>query len=86
MYAGGRDVSGSRWYELHRLDQLIDQLTRPSLPEAILSWRVEEQLRALGVAVGRSSRREDLIAELWGRKRPLMQQLRALDEPTRPCA
>ena len=88
MYAGagGRDLFGSRWQELHLLDQVLDQLTRPSLPDASLPSSVRDQLRSLGVQIGRSPRREELIAQVWGRKRPLMRQLYAFDDPTPPCA
>lgn len=77
---------GSGWHQLHVLDRLISQLTKPSLPEEALSQSVSEQLRALGVPVDRAARREELIAELWGRKRPLLRQLDAFDDPIPPCA
>jgi hypothetical protein len=88
MYAGagGRDLFGSRWQELHLLDQVLDQLTRPSLAGASLPSAVRDQLRSLGVTIGRAPRREELIAQIWGRKRPLMAQLYAFDDPTPPCA
>ena len=88
MYAGagGRDLFGSRWQELHLLDQLLDQLTRPAPVGAALPGNVRDQLKMLGLRLGRSPRREALIAELWGRKRPLMRQLYTLDDPTPPCA
>jgi hypothetical protein len=88
MYAGagGNDVFGSRWQELHRLDQLLNQLSRPSPVGASLPAAVRDQLRDLGVHIGRAPRREVLIAELWGRKRPLLRQLYAFDDPTPPCA
>ena len=86
MYAGGRDMFGSGWHQMHVLDQLLAQLTRPSLADAALPPSVREQLRAIGVAVGSSPRREDLVAELWGRKRPLMRDLHTDDDPTPFCA
>jgi hypothetical protein len=86
MYAGGRDMFGSGWHQLHVLDHLISELTKPSLPEATLAESVSAQLRALGLALDRSPRREELVAELWGRKRPLLRQLDAFDDPMPPCA
>jgi hypothetical protein len=86
MYAGGRDLFGSRWSQLHVLDQLLNQLTRPSLPDSTIPPAVRDQLHSLGLSVESSPRREELIAELWGRKRPLMRQLYAFDDPTPPCA
>jgi hypothetical protein len=38
------------------------------------------------VALNSTVQREELIAQLWGRKRPLMRQLYGLDDPTPPCA
>ncbi|HZQ49061.1 MAG TPA: hypothetical protein VFB69_02020 [Candidatus Dormibacteraeota bacterium] len=84
--AGGRDLFGSRWLELRLLDRALGQLTRPALAGSGLPATVRDQLRTLGVQVGGSPRREELIAELWGRKRPLMQQLYAFDDPMPPCA
>lgn len=86
MHPGGRDLFGSRWQELNRLDRALSQLTRPSLAGASLPSSVRDQLRALGVPLRRAPRREELIAELWGRKRPLMRQLYAVDDPMPPCA
>jgi hypothetical protein len=86
MYAGGRDLFGSRWQELHRLDRALNQLARPALAGEPLPPLVADQLLDLGVSLGRSAAREELIAELWGRKRPLMRQLYELDDPTPPCA
>jgi hypothetical protein len=84
--AGGRDLFGSRWQELRILDQLLSQLTRPSLPGDSLPAAVRDQLRTIGLHAGSSERREELIAQLWGRKRPLMRQLYAVDDPMPPCA
>ena len=88
MYAGagGRDLFGSRWQELHLLDQLLDQLSRPTPVGASLPAHVRDELKMLGLQLGRSPRREALIAELWGRKRPLVRQLHAFDDPMPPCA
>jgi hypothetical protein len=72
--------------ELNRLDRILAQLTRPSPLDASLPAALNDQLRALGLSLGREPRREELIAELWGRKRPLMRQLYAFDDPMPPCA
>ena len=84
--AGGRDIFGSRWRELRLLDQALGQLTRPAPAGSGLPATLRDQLRTLGMHVGRSPQRHELIAQLWGRKRPLMRQLYELDDPTPPCA
>jgi len=89
MYAGagGSDLFGSRWRELHLLDSLLDQLTRPAIAGTSVPASVKDQLRSVGVPLGRAPRREELIAKVWGRKRPLMRQLDAFDDdPMPPCA
>jgi hypothetical protein len=86
MYAGGGDLFGSRWHELDILDTLLAQLARPSLAGAPLPASVHDQLRSLGVPAGLAPSREELISRLWGRKRPLMRQLNAFDDPMPPCA
>lgn len=77
---------GSRWHQLQVLDHLISEIARPSLAQETLSPSVSDQLRALGLSVGRSPRREELIAELWGRKRPLLRELNTFQDPIPPCA
>jgi hypothetical protein len=87
MYAGSGDMFGSGgWRELYVLDRLLAQLTRPALPEAGVPPLLREQLRDLGVPLRRNAGREELIAEVWGRKRPLMHRLSDLDDPMPPCA
>ena len=89
MYAGagGNDWFGSRWRELHLLDTLLDQLTRPALVGTSVPASVSDQLRSIGVSLGRAPRREELIAQVWGRKRPLLRQLDFDDDdPMPPCA
>jgi hypothetical protein len=87
MYSGGGDLFGSSgWLELHVLDQLLAQLTRPAMPDAGVPPTVREKLHDLGVPLKRTARREDLIAEVWGRKRPLLRRLSELDDPMPPCA
>jgi hypothetical protein len=86
MYSGDSGAFGSPWHELHRLDRVLAQLTRPAIPGAGVPAAVRDQLRALGVPMNRSVGREALIAEVWGRKRPLLRQLHDYDEPAPPCA
>ena len=86
MYAGGRDAFGSRWHELRVVDQLLSQLARPSIVGDELPPSTEEKLRALGFELGGEYSREELIMQLWSRKRPLMRQLSTFDDPIPPCA
>lgn len=86
MYSGGNDLFGSPWHELYRLDRLLAQLTKPAVPGTAVPAGVRDQLRELGVPLSRSFRREQLIAEVWGRKRPLLRQLRDYDDSIPPCA
>lgn len=77
---------GARWQELGELDRVLGMLTRPSPVGAGLPSALREDLRELGVRLGRTTRRETLIERVWSRKRPLMRQLHALDDPLPPCA
>jgi hypothetical protein len=86
MYSGNSSAFGSPWHELYRLDRVLAQLTRPDVPGAGVPAAVGDQLRALGVPVHRAVGREQLIAEVWGRKRPLMRQLHDYDDPAPLCA
>jgi hypothetical protein len=86
MYSGDSSAFGSPWHELYRLDRLLAQLTRPAAPGAGVPTAVRDQLRALGVSTHRSVGREELIAQVWGRKRPLLRQLNDYDDPIPPCA
>lgn len=76
---------GARW-ELGELDRVLGMLTRPSSMGAGLPTTLREDLLQLGVRLGRSTRREKLVELVWSRKRPLMRQLGALDDPLPPCA
>jgi len=84
--AGGGVFFGSCWLELRLLDQVLDQLARPSPVGSGLPAPLRDQLRRLGLHVGRSPRRDELITQLWGRKRPLLRRLDAADDPMPPCA
>ena len=85
MYAGGRDRFDSGWHQLRVLDRLLAQLTRPVPVGADLPDGVSEQLQDMGVSLGLAASREDLVAQVWGRKRPLM-HLYSFDDPMPPCA
>jgi hypothetical protein len=65
---------------------VLAQLTRPVISGAAVPPAVHDQLRALGLPSHRSAAREQLIAEVWGRKRPLLWQLGGFDDPLPPCA
>ena len=86
MYSGDSSAFGSPWHELYRLDRVLAQLTRPAVSGARVPVALRDQLRALGVPFHRAVSREELIAEVWGRKRPLLRQLRDDDDPVLPCA
>jgi len=86
MYAGGNDAFGSPGQQLYHLDRLLAQLTRPALPGARVPPSVREELRALGLPIRGTVRREQLIEHVWHRKRPLLRQLDAFDNPVPPCA
>jgi hypothetical protein len=86
MYAGGNDTFGSPWVQLHHLDRLLAQLTKPAVPGTGLPPSVREQLHALGLPTRGTVRREELIEHVWGRKRPLLRQLESDDDPIPPCA
>jgi len=47
---------------------------------------VRSQLRGLGLELGRSPQRKEVIERLWSLKRPLLRHLGAPDEPLPPCA
>jgi hypothetical protein len=86
MYSGDSGAFGSPSHELYRLDRLLAELTRPAVPGAGLPAAVRDQLRSLGVQIHGSTGRRELIAEVWGRKRPLLRQLDGCCDPVPPCA
>jgi len=85
MYSGDSGSFGTPRHELYRLDRVLAQLTRPAMPGADVPAAVRDQLRALGLTMPGSVDREELIAQVWGRKRPLLRQLDD-DDPVPPCA
>ena len=84
MQSSGRFVSP--WHELHHLDFLLAQLSRPDVPGAALSPLVSAQLRALGLSLDDGPQRQELVERVWDRKRPLLRELRASDDPPPACA
>lgn len=86
MYSGDSGAFGSPWHELYSLDRVLAQLTRPAVQGAGVPATVGDQLRALGVPFHLEVDREQLIAEVWGRKRPLLRQLHDSDDPAPLCA
>ena len=86
MDADGMGMMGARWEELNELDRLLGQLARPSLLGARVPHSLRDELREKGLCLGRSDDREELIEKLWSRKRPLLRQLSAFDDPLPPCA
>jgi hypothetical protein len=86
MHSGGGGAFGSPWHEICRLDRILAQLTRPSLEGSGLSPALRDQLRDLGLPLRRAARREELIAEVWGRKRPLLRRLDTSDDTPPACA
>jgi hypothetical protein len=87
LYSGGTGAFGS-WLELHQLDRLLTQLTRPSLVGDGVSPALRDELRSLGLSVSRTGRKE-LVERVWGRKRPLLRQLGLDDDDDStppPCA
>jgi hypothetical protein len=88
MATEGWGAIGSRWQELNDLDRVLNLLSRPARVGDGLPDRVRDELRGLGVrpGSGRSAQRKELIERVWQRKRPLLRQLGAMDDPLPPCA
>lgn len=86
MDSDGMGMLGNRWQELNELDRLLGLLARPAPLGARVPHTVRHELREKGLCLGGSFRREELIEQLWSRKRPLLRQLSAFDDPLPPCA
>ena len=86
MQLEGWGALGHRRQELVELDRVLGLLARPARLGAGLPDGLHDELRGLGVTVGRSHRRKQLIEQVWRRKRPLMRQLGAGSDPLPPCA
>lgn len=57
---------------LVRLGRLLEQIARPYLCDEALPADLQASLRQLGVPCDESTPREDLVAQLWARKRTVV--------------
>jgi hypothetical protein len=75
-------------FELRRVDRVLGELARPCLDGDSMPPATREALLQIGIVVGGSASRKDLIEGLWGRKRSLLRQMSALGDwgPARPVA
>ena len=86
MAANGWGTFGSPGYQLNELDRVLDILARPVHLGSGVPRSVRSQLRGLGLELGRSPQRKELIEQVWSLKRPLLRHLGGFDEPLPPCA
>lgn len=86
MDANGWGAFGSQWRELNELDRVLGLLARPARLGSGVPQSLRSDLRGLGLELGQSAQRKELIERVWGLKRPLLQQLGASDDPLPPCA
>ena len=86
MDANGWGAFGSQRHELNELDRVLDLLARPARLGSGVPPSVRSDLRGLGLDLGRSAERKDLIERVWSRKRPLLRELGGGDDPLPPCA
>jgi len=84
--ANGWGTLGARWHELHELDRVLDLLARPARLGSSMPPSLRGDLRGLGLELGRSAQRKELIERVWSLKRPLLRQLGAFDDSLPPCA
>jgi hypothetical protein len=84
--ANGWGTLGSRWNELNELDRVLDLLARPARLGSGVPRSVRSDLRGLGLGLGRSTERKDLIERVWSLKRPLLRELGSQDGTLPPCA
>ena len=85
MDLSGWGSLGSQWHELNELDRVLDLLARPARLGTPVPQSVRSDLRKLGLELGRSTPRKDLIEQAWSLKRPLLRQMGAFDDLP-PCA
>ena len=86
MGVNGWGTFGSQRHELNELDRVLNLLARPAPLGSGVPRSVRSELRGLGLDLGRSAERKDLIERVWGLKRPLLRELGAPDDPLPPCA
>jgi len=84
--AKGWGTAGSPEHELIELDRVLGLLARPARLGSGVPRSARSQLRGLGLELGRSAPRKELIEQVWSLKRPLLRQLSAFDDPLPPCA
>ncbi len=84
--ANGWGTFGSPVYQLNELDRVLDLLARPAHIGSGVPRSVRSRLRGLGLELGRSPQRKELIERVWSLKRPLLRHLGAFDDPLPPCA
>ena len=82
------ELSGSRAFELRRVDCILSELARPALDEDSIAPSTRVALLQIGICVAGDASRKDLVERLWGRKRSLRRQLSALGDwrPMPPVA
>jgi len=83
--ANGWGTVGSRWHDLNELDRVLNLLARPARLGSGVPRSVRSEIRGLGLGLGRSAQRKELIEQVWGLKRPLLRQLGDFDNLP-PCA
>jgi hypothetical protein len=64
-------------FHLHRLDLILAELARPALDADTIGPPTRERLAGLGIAIGGTPRRQELIQRVWARKRGLMHSITA---------
>jgi hypothetical protein len=84
--ANGWGTLGARWHELYELDRVLDLLARPARLGSGMPRSLRSDLRGLGLELGRSAQRKELIERVWSLKRPLLRQMGAFDDQLPPCA
>jgi hypothetical protein len=82
------ELSGSRAFELRRVESVLSKLARPALDEDSIAPSTRAALLQLGISVAGDASRKDLVERLWGRKRSLRRRLTALGDggPLLPVA
>jgi hypothetical protein len=69
------ELSGSRAFELRRVDSILSELARPVLDEESIAPSTRAALLQIGICIAGDASRKDLVERLWGRKRSLRRQL-----------
>ena len=64
-------------FHLRRLDLILAELARPALDADAVGQPTRERLIGLGIAIGGTPRRRELIQRVWDRKRGLVHNMKA---------